>query len=569
MFNLLSRFLILSLVFSPTLISANYSRYQKHPKLVVLIVIDQFRADYLTRFQSRFLPAHGKNGSLGGFKYLMTEGAYFPLGQYDLMQSTTSPGHSTVLTGAYPYQSGIPLNEWYNSHLNRMIYSAEDTQSPIVGLTPSQKATTTPQDGMSPTNLNATTVGDELKNAGFPSQVISISIKERSAIFMGGHQADLALWFDPHSNQWVSSQFYLPSQKLPEWVLKLNHQALPKLGTPIEWNLSGGSTGFSDKINLPILDENEKSKGGKTFPHLEKFGSKASIASPLGLELTETAAEKALQFYHLGQGTSTDLLAVSFSSHDMVGHEFGPNSREMEEMTQAEDRILSKLLNAIQSQLPSGLKEVLFVFTGDHGVAPNPEWAVAHKMNAGRIDEKELAATLSEHLNQKFGKPNVGTWIPHVGNFNFYLNLPQIEVKKVNQAAMEAEVKLVLEKDPRAAFVFTSTDYKNRKLPPGILERQILHSYYPGRNGEIIMIAKPMYIPTGATANHITGYSFDRTVPIILAGPQIKPGIYATRAEVVDIAPTLSFLLGVIPPNLSEGRVLSEILDLSPVQHPK
>jgi hypothetical protein len=232
----------------------------------------------------------------------------------------------------------------------------------------------------------------------------------------------------------------------------------------------------------------------------------------------------------------------------------------MEEMTVTADAAISHLLNFVNKNVPGGLSNVVIAFTADHGAPSNPEWGVTHQLKAGRINEKELAQTLSAHLNETFGKPKTGSWILNAIGLNFYLNHLAIKDRNIDVIAMEAAAKAFLEQDSRAAFVFTFNDYKNRKLPPGILERQILHTYYPGRNGDVVMIPRPYFIPGEVTTNHVTGYSYDRTVPIILAGPYIKAGQYATRAEVVDIAPTLSFLTGTIPPNLCEGRVLAEIL---------
>jgi predicted AlkP superfamily pyrophosphatase or phosphodiesterase len=519
---------------------------KNRPKLIVTIVIDQFRADYLTRFQSRFLPAK-KGPQVGGFQYLMTQGAYFPFGQYDLLQCMTGPGHASILTGAYPYVGGIPLNSWFDQNKKKTTYCVEDSESPLVG--PEKSASSS---GVSPRNLVATTVGDELKNAGYPSQVVSVSLKDRSSVLMGGHRADLAIWMDPTSHQWVSSRYYLPKQELPSWVKKLNQETLPPLGKEYVWKISGQGTGFSTADSIP--------PSGQSFPHVSQFGSKADLANPLGLELTEIAAENAVNALRLGQGETTDLLAVSFSSHDYVGHAFGPNSREMEEMTVAEDRVLSRLFNFLEQKVPGGLQNVVIAFTADHGVAPSPEWGKMNKLEAGRIDENQLAKSLSEHLKEKFGNPKNGAWVLQVIDLNFYLNHEAIRDKGLENSVVEAAAKSYLEKSPYTAFVLTYSEYLDRKLPPGMFEKQTLHTYYKGRSGDVILLAKPYFIPVGSTADHFTSYSYDRTVPIILAGRSIQPGIYATRAEVVDIAPTLSFLSGVIPPSLSEGRVLHEIL---------
>ncbi|MGZ3708467.1 MAG: alkaline phosphatase family protein, partial [Bdellovibrionota bacterium] len=299
----------------------------------------------------------------------------------------------------------------------------------------------------------------------------------------------------------------------------------------------------------------------KYFPHKADFGTRESMAMPLGVDLTETAAERAFEAFKLGQGAGTDLFAVSFSSHDYVGHQFGPNSREMEEMTVAEDFAISQLLNMVREKVPGGLKNTVVILTGDHGIPPIPETAQAARIEAGRIDDIGLTKQMNGKLNERHGKPAMGEWIGFVHDFNFFLNRKAAAEKKIELAELEAEIKDMLLPVPGVAFVFTGADYAIRKLPPGMHERQAIHTYYPGRSGEVMLIPKPFWIRNEDRDTHLTGYSYDRSVPLAIAGFGIRPGIYANRADVIDIAPTLSFLSGVLAPALSEGRVLSEAVD--------
>ena len=533
------------------------------PKLVVVIVIDQFRADYLTRFAPRFLSAKKGHGQVGGFKYLTSTGAYFPFAEYDILQSMTGPGHATILTGSYPYQNGIALNDWYDRDLNRKIYCAEDIQSPLVTSTASPSSAAT---GMSPRNLIGTTVGDELKNAGYPSRVVSLALKDRAAIMMGGHRADLAMWFDPKAKQWISSRYYLPDGKLPSWITDLN-VAVKKLPPAAAVGIiAAPGTGLS--LKDPMASDNYyiKALGGKDH---------ALDSAAQGAELTVQAAEGALAAYRLGQGEATDILALSFSSHDYLGHGLGPNSREMEELTVQEDRAISRLLNSIQKSVPGGLKQTLIILTGDHGIPPNPDWLKSQRIDAGFLDEKALTQSLNEHLEKKFGHVD-GGWISFTADLNFFFNSAAIAAKKPDRLALENEARAVLLEATHAtrsaatpatasasggvAHIFTATDVRERKLPAGMHERQILHTFFAGRSGDVIIIPKPFYMSAGATVTHMTGYSYDRLVPLVMAGPHIRAGLYATPAHVVDIAPTLSFLLGTLPHALSEGRVLSETI---------
>ncbi len=571
---LLIFFVLTNLLFTSSQSQAKLNR----PKLVLVLVIDQFRSDYLSRFENQFLPAFQKSGELGGFKYLLSQSAFLPLSQFNTLQNITASGHATLLSGAYPYQTGIPLNEWFNPNTQEVVYSTDDPDSPIIGSqgVESAKKGSAPDSivpdpdslaihaGMSPKNLRATTVGDELKNAGFSSKIVSIALKHRSSILLGGHRADLALWYDTDSNEWVSSRYYLKNSELPHWVIELNKKVKAQKGQTFEWKPLSNGKGPSDESFFPGL--------GKT--QFTQKGSSKSLATPYGVELTFDAAQQALSAYPWGQGPATDLLAISLSSHDKVGHCFGPNSRPIEEITLAQDRMLAKFLNQVRKKIPGGLKDVLILLTADHGVSPSPDWLKKNGLDAGVLDLEELSQSISRRIDEKFGKPAQGNWVSKALYFHFYLNHSEILSKKLDLSLVEFEAKAELLKNPKIAYVLTSTDFELRRLPPGIFELQALHSYVPGRSGHLIIVPRPFYLPKndvfqlGATT-HLTGYSYDRTIPILLSGHHIQPGIYPTQAQAIDIAPTLSFLLGIIPPSLSEGRTLSEIIDLNSLRSTK
>jgi predicted AlkP superfamily pyrophosphatase or phosphodiesterase len=495
------------------------------PKLIVMIVIDQFRADYLMRFESRFAP--------DGFRALMSEGAYYPYGEYGLLQSMTGPGHATVLTGAYPYQHGIPANAWFDQETHAAVYCVEDASAPLIQ---SDKSA-----GRSPKNLIASTVGDELKNAGYGSRVYSVALKDRAAILMGGHRPDLAIWFDPVRAQWISSRYYLPSGVAPAWLTELNKEVAKPQGN---WRPEGAGSGYSTEV--------------APFSHRVEPRTERALHSPYGDELTEQAAEAVYDKMQLGRGKApTDLLAVSFSSHDLVGHEFGPNSREMEEMTVSEDHQIAKLLNHIRATMPGGLDPVVIALTADHGIPAMPEYALEAHMPAGRLNDQDLARIVEEKLTARFGKAPMGKkWVDFSADLSLTLDRDTIMAKKAKLEDVLGTAQTALEKHTGVLYVAT----QNGK-PPGLFGQQYEHTYFPGRAGDLIIVPQPNYMSAGDNVAHHTGYAYDRTVPIIMMGPQFfKPGIYAQSARVVDIAPTLSFISGTIPPNMSEGRVLSEAL---------
>jgi predicted AlkP superfamily pyrophosphatase or phosphodiesterase len=528
-------------------ISSAFAKLPQKPKLVVMIVIDQFRADYLTRFQSRFLPAKNKEGRPGGFRYLMEQSAYYPFAKYDVLQCMTGPGHSMISTGAYPYQTGVPMNDWYDSNKRQPVYCVQD---------PDDSAT------VSPKNLIGSTIGDELKNAGHPSRVVSIALKDRAAIFMGGHRADFALWFDPVKLEWTSNKFYLSDGrlpgKLPDWISRINQEISGRKGELYLWQSKGKPTGLTMDVSPNVSGNVSGENHG--FKHQVTIGTQEALKLPYGLELTTQAAEQAIRKLGLGKGRDSDLLMISFSSHDYLGHLYGPNTLEMEEMTLAEDRNLSKLFATINREVPGGLSETLIVLTGDHGVAPSSSWLNTVKINAGRLDVTEIVQKLEKRLKEKFGEPSSGKWVEYLADLNFYLSAESIRNSKASRETIEEEAKTELRSNSAAAFVFSQTDYFKRRLPPGMFERKILKTYFPGRSGDLVLIPKPYFMDDSNPVDHITGYSYDCTVPLLLSGKEFRKGIYSTQANVVDIAPTLAFILGIIPPTGAEGRVLSESL---------
>ncbi|MEN9724370.1 MAG: hypothetical protein RJB38_2356 [Pseudomonadota bacterium] len=520
----------------------SYEQYaKKKPRLVLVLSVDQMRADYLTRFRTRFLPAKQKNGFPGGFQYLMSKGAYFPMGEYDVLQNMTGPGHAMILSGSYPYQMGIPLNDWFEPGRGPT-YCVQDNASPVV--TGGSKVP-----GLSPRNFLGSTLGDEIKNAGHPAKVVAVALKDRAAILLGGHRADLALWFDGKSLQWTTSRYYLPQGDLPSWIQKLSEKPRELKGQRYVWKANEKTTGLSIS-------------GDEAFERTTTFGSYESLGFPWGAELTIDTAIAATNELKLGQGVGPDVLAVSLSSHDYLAHQHGANSRELEEMTVAEDRLLSRLLGHLQKTIPGGLSQVAIALTADHGGPSAPAWLASQGMTAGDIDEDALLRASNEKLNAVFGKPKSGkSYLRFVSDLNFFLDPEVLTEKNLDPAKVQREALDFLVQTPGVLTGFTKSEHRLRLLPGGLFERQATHGFFPPRSGDIVLIPKPFFQSAGSPVSHQTGYAYDRTVPIILVASGIKAGVYPSRANVIDIAPTLSFLLGVLPPAMSEGRVLEEIFE--------
>lgn len=494
------------------------SAFNKKPKLILVLVVDQLRPDMLTLNQKSFLPAKTKSGSVGGYNYLMSEGAFFPLARYDILQSMTCPGHAMILSGTFPHRMKIPINEWHNRKTGQMTYCVDDPSVEILG--------STSMSGMSPKNFNGSTLTDEIKNAGIKNKTFAVAIKDRGAILLGGPQADLATWFSPKEMTWVSSSFYLKDKTLPKWIAEENSKIQKQM----------------EKLN----PEDQKA-------------FKNSIYFTRGNDFTVDISLRGLKELNLGKSPGTDLLAVSFSSHDYTGHRHGPNSKQIFDITVHEDQSISRLLNAVQKQVPGGLSEVLIVLTSDHGVAPDTEFLKGKNLPSGLLDQKKLVEALNQGLENKFGKSSSGTWVQSAKSLNFYLNRNQILKSGQSLTEFENLAAEILLQQVGVEEVLKGSDFQKSKIPPGLLGQQLKNTYDSQINGDLILIPKPFFYEMGNLATHMTGYHYDGNVPLIFVGRNIKKGVYAQESKIVDIAPTLSFVLGISPPAMSEGRVLSEI----------
>jgi predicted AlkP superfamily pyrophosphatase or phosphodiesterase len=280
------------------------------------------------------------------------------------------------------------------------------------------------------------------------------------------------------------------------------------------------------------------------------------------VQVTTDMAIAALDAMKLGKGPHPDVLAVSYSSHDSVAHTFGTNSRELEYLAEFEDQMLSRLFTSIDQKV--GLKNTLVVLTSDHGASPLTEYLQEVKVPAGRINEDQILKACESIMVKAYGKPKSGAWMLGATDLNYYLNHQALRAAGLNLV----EVRKKLGQEVRAQsnimdsiqYAFTGEDVRERTLPPGIFADQILKTYVEGRSGDIIFIPKPYHVYSRIPTVHVTGYAYDRFVPVLMAGPGIQAGRYGISINFVDIAPTLAFLTGTLPPSGSEGRILSEAL---------
>lgn len=479
---------------------------QASPKLVVAIVIDQFRYDYLTRFRSEYT---------GGLKRMLEEGANFTNARYRHYQTVTAAGHSTFLSGATPAMSGIVGNEWWDRTTSRAVTSVFDSTTRLVGAEGT---------GASPRRLLQSTLGDELKISGKGGKVIGVSAKDRAAILPAGHSADAAYWFDGNSGNFVSSTYYFAT--LPQWVTDVNQ------GRP------------GDKYAGQKWLDHKLPDGGKPlYNELE--------ASPYGNDLIQQFALRALRAEKLGTGPKIDVLTVSYSANDYVGHRYGPDSQEAHELSVTVDRLVGDLLKAAEAQAGTG--NVIAVLTADHGVAPLPEENQKRRMPGGRFDAKALRAAVESALQTKFGGAH---WVAYASEAGIYLN-PQT---KADPAEAEIVAANVVRGFPHVSRVYTHTQLASGQVPADELGASLRNGFHPSRSGSVLFLLEPYWILGATGASHGTPYGYDTHVPVLFWGVRVKPGGYHANVAPSDIAPTLATILGVETPSGSVGRVLSEML---------
>jgi predicted AlkP superfamily pyrophosphatase or phosphodiesterase len=483
------------------------------PKLVLAIVIDQFRYDYLTRFRSEY---HA------GFERLLTRGAVFTNARYEHFPTVTAVGHSTFLSGATPSLSGIIANEWYDREEGKSVTSVSDSTTKLLGGTGAST-------GASPHRMLVDTVGDELKMADeSKSKVIGISLKDRAAILPAGHMANGAFWFDAKSGNFVSSTYYFAD--LPAWVQDFNNSRPADQYRGANW---------LSKVMPP---------GGATL-------YAAIDASPFANEMIERMAEIAIQAEQLGQRDVTDLLAVSFSANDYVGHAAGPDSPEVHDISVQTDKVLERLFNAIDEKL--GLDNVIVILTGDHGVAPLPEVDAQRKMPGGRLPSGIVSKTVQAALVKKYGD---GSWIVSSAEQSIYLNLELIAQKNlfaadVNRTAADAAAAI-----PHVFRVYTREQLIYGAALPDPVTRRVMNGYYARRGADVEVLLDPYWIFPQTGATHGAPFGYDTHVPVIFMGPGIRAGRYDAAIAINDIAPTLASMLDVETPSGSVGRVLTEML---------
>lgn len=528
------------------------------PRLVVVITLDQFPYDYIARYH-RF---YGQ----GGFRYLLDGGAVFTNASYKHAHTSTGPGHAVILSGTYARTNGISRNSWYDRSLGRNVYCVEDRSVEILGAR---------AEGRSPANYKTYTYGDMLRiGTAFKARTIALSNKDRAAVLPGGKLANLVLW--QIDSAFVSSTYYV--NDLPAWVKKFNASGMINsfFGKTWERSLPASAFALVDRDDAPY--EGFPPGQGRTFPH-PIVGDSASritpsyytsmIGSPFGAQALAALAREAVINEQLGTRNVTDMLSVSFSSPDYVGHEYGPNSQEMLEMNVAMDRILADFFTFLDKQV--GLAHCLVVLTADHGISPIPAY-VSHSIGRPifrKLDGKGIKARAESLLTARFGPVPSGKWIESLSGGSLFIAPAALAHAGVTAEIAAAVVCDDLRRRPEVVAAYTRGQVL--ALTEGSrLEQRIRNSFNDERSGDAIITYSPFFKddPNEHGASHGDPIESDAHVPVIFRGPGVRPGYYDVDASPADIAPTLSVLTGVEFTPLREGRVLIEAV-LRPANTPK
>jgi predicted AlkP superfamily pyrophosphatase or phosphodiesterase len=530
----------------------------KRPRLVLLIAVDQFRYDYLERFGDLF--------GAGGLRRLTRDGASWAECNYDHVPTETAPGHATMLTGAWPSETGIIANLWYDRAEGKSVENVRDDSVRLLGGGGGEF-------GSSPRNLLASTLGDQLKLAtAGRARVVGVSSKNRAAILPAGRMADAAYWYSTQTGRFVSSTYYF--DELPDWAARFNAAKPADKFFGAKWERMLPASEYERRAGA---DDAPWEKGdGKTsyvFPHVVDGGLKepgpafygALDYSPYSNDLVLSFAEAALVNEKLGADEDTDVLTVSFSANDIVGHRYGPYSQEVMDITLRVDRQIAHLLDAVDARV--GLANTVVAFTADHGVAPSPEHAIEMRLPGGRVKVSDVLAAVRNRLRARFGKPGdkdtTADYVQTFSNGQVYFNRAALErdgvsLEEAERVAGEAALTV-----PGVARYFTRTQLVSGSIPPAdALARRVLHGFNAKRSGDVVVIQEAFKYLSDyvSVATHGAPYAYDTHVPLIIMGGGAAPGRYLNPATPADIAPTLARLLNVEPPSNATGRVLSEAI---------
>jgi len=519
--------------------------FYKKPKLVVGIVVDQMRYDYLVRFYDKY--------GADGFKRLLSGGFNYTNANYDYIPTYTACGHACVFTGTGPAGNGIIGNDWYDRYSKKSMYCVSDsTVSPL--------GTTSISGKMSPKNLFTSTIGDELKLASnFRSKVIGVALKDRGSILPAGSGADAAYWHDPYSNNMITSTYYMKS--LPKWVEDFNNRKVADSLTSKPWTtllpLEKYTESSPDNTPYEGLFDGEKSP---IFPHnlpmLKDSNPELIRSVPMGNTLTTMFAKQILVNEKMGKGAETDMLAISYTSTDYVGHMYGINAIELEDTYLRLDREIADLLNFLDTYV--GKDEFLLFLSADHAAVNNPVFSQDHDLKGDMIDTRPMTDSLKKYLNAVFGP---GDFILNTNSQNIYLNREFIEKKNISLRDVQEKCVRFVSGFEGVATAISSSDLMTGAKRTGIYSL-MQNGFNLKRSSDVMIQLQPGWISwstkTGTT--HGSAYRYDTHVPLLFYGKNIIQGRDHGQVSVSDIAPTICTFLNIEFPSGSSGKPLEEVL---------
>jgi predicted AlkP superfamily pyrophosphatase or phosphodiesterase len=520
----------------------------KKPKLVIGIVVDQMRYDYLDRYWNKF----GEDG----FKKLINNGFNCQNTHYNYMPTYTAPGHASIYTGTTPENHGIIANTWFNKQSGKYFYCTEDTTVATLGSGSNNGL-------MSPKNMITTTITDELKLAtNFKGKVIGVSLKDRGAILPAGHKADAAYWYDGgNEGKWISSTYYM--NDLPKWVQDVNSKNTANTYLNKPWNTLLPIKDYTESI--PDDNHYEGTFTGEEkpiFPHnlpaLRDSNSNYSLikATPFGNTILKEMAIAAIKGEQLGKDDITDFLAISFSSPDYVGHQFGPMSIEVEDTYLRLDKELAELLSLFETQFKND--EVLIFLTADHGAVNVPQYLIDNNIPAGYFDMKSAAKELKEKCKTQFG---VDSLIRNISNSHVFLDYKRISANKLNQTKIENAIASWLLAYKGVAQTLTRNSLESTKFDEGIASI-IQRGFNQNRSGDILFTLESGWIMSGYSTGttHGSPYQYDTHVPLLWYGAGITKGETKSKIVIPDIAATLSVMLNIQAPSACSGAPIKELV---------
>ena len=533
------------------------ARDGNRPKLLVLVVVDQLRTDYLWRMHDLMVD--------NGFRYLMDRGANYPSARYRHFPTYTGPGHACLSTGAYPSQHGIVSNSWWDR--TRGCGQPDDKLGDVYCVDdPSVKITGQPSaDGnkpMGPRNLLATTIGDELKLAtGGQSKVISVAVKDRAAVLMAGHLADAAIWYDSGNGTWISSTAYGPS--LPTWVEAVNKQQIPAKHRGEKWQPTITAEQARDRGGFQVLPEQRYG-----LEPADKFADaiNAKVAdsgdgyfkifteTPAAVEFTLTTALEAVKAEKLGARGRTDLLMVSLSSNDYVGHRYGPNSWEVLDYTLRTDRALASFFANLGQLVPGGLSACTVALTADHGVAGAPEQLAAMGLPARAISGGDIVTAAQNAVSARFARDGL---VKVYREPYLYLDRGAISAAGLDRQAVQDVAAQGIMTLAGVSTAWSVDRIWHGGVPDTEVTQRLARAIHPAVGGDVIVVLDPgSMVGDKSATTHGQPYVYDSTVPVMMAGRGVQPGIDYASVCPFDISATFAALANILPPSCCEGQVL-------------